>query len=258
MKGLTLMTHTFDRLKCKIPRECLSSYNVDQFNVVNTIQRRSYYSLNKINSLGLRNIKIEEDCVIIEVSGKVLKDKYPLLISLATIEDVFENINKTNLIELDIDKSVNLAEVLSLDVTKDLKSPFEPNSLLLEIYELSGFVKDKYTIGEYETGLSIQKKVTSYKSRLSIYDKHQEILLPSNKQIQSFLTSEQIEGYRNILRIERNYSSLKTIRKGFGIVSNQIRLLDVLGSTTDPLFDFMREFCQKTKEENLCSLLTNF
>lgn len=211
---------------------------------------------NKVTSLRfhqekpyLLSIKIdyEEREVVIEFSGKILLHDYPKLISEATIEQCFRNINSLGFCEIDIETMME-ADVTKCDVTKDVK--YE------DIPRLTSFVKAHITnYNSYvcqrtrNNNLILEKNVTSnkYKKRMTIYDKGKEM---SNADNSDFTQQNNLEGaFDDVCRFEINLNSKKQIRDSLRIPNNKLKT--VLASTANPILDFVEVALKSTSGEEI-------
>lgn len=196
----------------------------------------------------LLSVKIdyEEREVVIEFTGKILKEEYPKLISKETIEQCFQNINALGFCEVDIDSMMN-ADVTKCDVTKDIQCDDVPR--------LTSFIKNH--IRNYNSyscklarnnNLILEKNVTSrkYKKRMTVYDKGVEM---SNAENKRFVSENNLEGaFDGICRFEVNLNCKKQIRDALHV--NDTKLITVLSSTATPIADFVKASVQSSPSEN--------
>jgi len=171
----------------------------------------------------------------IEITGKILGNNYPELISINTIMKCFERLNAIGVCMVDPAKMMN-AEVVKCDITKDV--PIE-NIPALTRY-IKGTVRnyDAFICTKFRNGnLVVEKSVTTHKRkrRITIYDKGHEMNLHEE---QPFVSDNGLEGeYDGICRFEMNLTSKKQIREALNITGNT--LTEVLQSKKNPIKDFL-------------------
>jgi len=215
----------------------------------NGIAYYTEYKLAGVKHEGLKSICINvvKDEVIIELSSKIIASTHASLISLLNIDDVFQEINNTGFIELNIPKAIRNSILLKCDVTCDLiLSKDVPDYIfILQLYKLN----PHYLVTSYgRNGVTFSNRAKSKYQRISFYDKCKESKNPRHK---------------GVLRIERNLNSYQTIRDAFHIDKCRIvkqrgskyihcpDLLTVLHSKANPLLSLINEICN-----NLNSCLT--
>ena len=119
--------------------------------------------------------------LVIEFTAKILLDDYPKLISSETINQCLVNINKIGYCKLSVDDIVFDSKVINCDVTKDIPLQLSTDVKKIIISQLTNL--NKFHVEKYSTtGYTIMKdvKTKSCKIRLSIYDKHRDMLKASN------------------------------------------------------------------------------
>ncbi len=187
-------------------------------------------------------IKIDHKAhwLLIEFTGKILMNDYPLLISKHTIRQCLENINKMNICLIDVDAILKKSEVTSCDVTSDV---YCENKHELIDYVVSNLKNHKqYLCQQYYNGnLTINKNVTTKeaKKRLVIYDKEEELTKSLYKDFfeKSACQEEMVKKFRGILRFEMNLTSMQQIRKALQITTTQLD--DVLSAQANPIQIFI-------------------
>lgn len=198
------------------------------------------YNQNKPFLLYINN-NLKDDKCVIEFSAKILRDQYPELINKNTIHKCFENINSLNICKLDIDKTVNDSEVISMDITIDLTGIEMPDKVAIKtcLNNLNKYHIEKYS----RNGLVIMKDVkdNSRKIRLSIYDKYKEINYAKHRQFLESLENKDalLAYFSGKFRIEANVKSFKQIRELCRTESR--KLLDILNTDANPLLTLYDE-----------------
>ena len=189
-------------------------------------QKRVLSSNYKI--IGLKNIEVTTNNLIIELSAKILKENYYEGINKNTVSQMVDNINGCKSIKLNTNKFLDSAKVLRCDVTDNLKVKNNVNDYLslLNTYK----VNSDYLVSFYnrKAGSSIvfDRNVKSYKERLTLYDKEKEIY--RDKELIKLFDQEALNRFNNVLRCEQNIVSFSKIREKLHI--NSIDLKDVLNS----------------------------
>lgn len=204
-------------------------------------------STSKMVQLGIKKVTItqnsknesENGCVI-ECSSKILKQDYFNMITQDSLEQFIEQINYSQLIRFDKNKFIDSASVLSCDITKNIQ--LENNASVLNYLSSVAIlpIGDKHNVYNYKSignkGVTWNGKQTSFKERMTFYSK--ELDVKRDKQLQKYLTSNQLKQFNNVLRTETNFTQFATIRKYTN--SNSLLLQDILSSTENPnllLFD---------------------
>ena len=195
----------------------------------------------KMSQLGLKKVTItqnsknesENGCVI-ECSSKILKQDYFNMITQDSLEQFIEQINYSQLIRFDKNKFIDSASVLSCDITKNIQ--LENNASVLNYLSSVAIlpIGDKHNVYNYKSignkGVTWNGKQTSFKERMTFYSK--ELDVKRDKQLQKYLTSNQLKQFNNVLRTETNFTQFATIRKYTN--SNSLLLQDILSSTENP------------------------
>lgn len=205
--------------------------------------QRTYSINNPIPGLKSIEIKPGADKVIIETSAKILKDDYLKGINLDTIDQVFDTINNTGLVNIK-SEAIGQAQVYLCDTTQNIswnnRTSF--SNLILSIQSCS--VNPKYSNDLFNEkgnkGLVFRGNQKSIKVRMILYDKYTE--LTAKKENRTFLEScknpnKLIEQAQGIIRIEQNNTSFSAIRKRLGIDNNN--LVSVLKSTQNPNYKLL-------------------
>lgn len=247
-----------DKLKIKVPIKHIKNINEKQFNEtysVGILEKRQY-NTNKESSLYIK-IDYLNDELVIEFTGKILKDRYPELINKHNIRNCFENINKMGICQLDIDSIIRDAEVLLCDVTKDVICV---DIKALENYIRANIVNYKNWIVEpYRKGIAL-RKICSTKNaaeRIIIYDKGKRINMASEKAfLNSLNDKEKLQSYfSDKIRFERNLTTKQKIRDAMKIV--EPNLMDVLESECNPLLAVLDLALQQPSYTNDTAIITS-
>ena len=218
-----------DSLKAQFNKNFIS-FDPENFNKtitqINDVETESFHLNDKHKILGLKNIRINENNCIVELSSKYIPAEYPAMININNVETYFNTINKSKIIRFDPIELIENTEVLSCDLTQNI---LIQNSVKDYINALSIFkLNDKYhcKIFENESVQFVRKVNTNYlKEHLIIYNKLPELLLAENTELRNQLD---IESFKNILRFESKYTTLKAVRNNLNITDN--KLISILKS----------------------------
>ena len=193
------------------------------------------------------NIKVDYSTseLVIEFTGKILKDNYTQLINQYTIKECLNNINALNICTLDIDSILKDAYVSKIDVSKDIICT-DFDTMTKEIRAIIRNYK-KYNVQKMNSNLIISKNVQTRgnKLRLTIYDKHRESLLSENKSFINTLSDPEkyLSYFQDKARFELNINSKEKIRKCLNI--EHLDITSVLSSTTNPIIDYLNSVCKE-------------
>jgi hypothetical protein len=186
--------------------------------------------------LGLKRVEIDylDEIVKIELSAKILHKNYFKLISIDTIEEVFERLNDYEILEFKIPEAIENAKVLKCDFTKNVKVREPVNRYTRDIGIVVERVnKKRWNIEEhknYESVVFIEKKKRNG-IRTIFYDKQAEMLKDKNAKELG------IENFDHVLRFEINAKNFETIRELTQVDEKRgemIALLSVLNSQARP------------------------
>ncbi len=180
-----------------------------------------------------------ENELVIEFTGKILKDNYPKLITIDTIREALQNINELGICRLDIDGVLYDGEIVKIDVCQDIDYP--------DCAELTNTLKinvsnfNKYLTRKINNNFVIEKNVQTkaLKRRLTVYDKGKEIRLGRNKPFLDCLKDEErvLEYFTGKVRFELNLNSLEQIRQSLHISDTHID--SVLNTDCNPIWEFL-------------------
>lgn len=180
--------------------------------------------------------------LILEFTGKILKDNYPKLINKDTIQQCFEEILKRGVCSFDVEAVMANHYVCKVDVCCDFDCK--------DIAEVSTFIKsnirsyNRYTAKRLFNGnFIVERNVTTKgrKRRLTLYDKSKELMQSANR---AFRTSLKDEGavmdyFMDKARFEMNLNSMEQIRESFGVEDTTLQT--ILDSECNPIVRFLDE-----------------
>lgn len=202
--------------------------------IKNNIQSEIRYKQTKPYNLFIYS-DVVKNKAIIEVSAKILSDRYPELINKDNIQWCFEKINSLGCCKLDISGVMNNSNLISCDITMDLGGLTMPDSLAIKscLINLNKYQVQKYT----NCGFTITKlvKTRNRQVRLSIYDKIKEMHKATNKEFLDLLDDKAgvLEYFNGRFRLEANVKTISQIKTICNTEGNS--LAEVLNSDANPL-----------------------
>lgn len=229
----------FDKLKIVSDLKNIKIYDENRFDKIikNNIITELIFNIIQPYSLCIKLDYIADELVI-EFSGKILKNDYPKLISTDTIDTCFENINAMGFCWIDLEEIKN-ANVVKCDVTKDIICSDIPSMTTYIRNNLSNY--QKYICRLLRNGnFIIEKNVTTRqaKKRLTIYDKGKEMSKVENLRYMAECGIAK-ESFDGICRFELNLNSITQIKSSLEVVD--VRLRTVLNATINPIQVFMND-----------------
>lgn len=224
-----------DSIKVEVSNDSIRDYKPEAFLQSLTFDSKKNNLIDKLYlrepSLGIKNIAINQktDSTEIEISAKVLREKYKELIHKDTIERVIDNINSNGVIEFDKNEFIDSALIRKIDVT---------NNLYPERREIPQIIRDlkifstasKYKLERHETGVCINARAKTNNERLILYSKYDEVMrdTKANRILRSYINPEEFKGD---LRIESNFRKYSNIRTAFDFNKDEtIYLKNILNS----------------------------
>ena len=230
----------FDKLKIVSSIENVSCINEFEFQSIikDGVIQEQKYSIQSPYSLYIE-ADYQERELILEFSGKILKDDYPNLIHRDNIHLCLSNINDLGLCKLDIDGILADGEIVKADVCQDVE--YADCKALTENLRAGVGNFKKYLVRNIGDNLVIEKNVQtkSYKRRLTIYDKGKELQKAGNRSFISSLDNPQLllDYFNGKIRFELNLNSKEQIRRSLNIADTSIQ--SVFGSVATPIWDIL-------------------
>lgn len=188
------------------------------YNPKNGLEITKHYLLNK--KTGLNGVSINEtsNAIIINASSKLLGADYKRGVSLNTIEQFTDEINKMGLV---LDKDyINDCNLFKVDIKDDLRLTKDVQAYINAMNHLNA---PKFFKTPYETGIAFKERISTNPIRFVGYNKGLEILRTENKDFLAQYPSL-INQFKDNARFESRLPKVGTIKKYFG--SNS--LVDVL------------------------------
>ena len=244
----------FDKIKIVSSIENVKSLNEDVFeNKVKDgciVEQR--YTMMSPYYLYIEADYCEQE-LILEFTGKILKDDYKDLIHVNNIQTCLFNINDLGLCNLNIGGILADGEIVKADVCLDVDYP-DCKALTKSLRaNVSNF--NKYLARTIGDNFVIEKNVQTkgYKRRLTIYDKAKEIQKANNRSFLSTLDNPQLllDYFDGKIRFELNLNSKEQIRKSLNIYDTSIGA--VLNSTATPIWDMLDNALVESNGEMACT-----
>lgn len=239
----------FDRLKLATSSHYITNVNPSHFLETPMKQGDYYYKYHQDCPFSLTIInKPRKSELVIDFTGKVLKDDYPSLISRETIRQCLDNICAMNICDLDIDAILDNSEVCLCDVTQDIVCS-HPMADIKRHIKASIKNYDKWLVKKCQNnGLEIYNSVTTSRrfKRFIIYDKAKEMKRAENRGFLACVDnpSAMLHQFDGKIRLELNLRSMEQIRNCLHIPNNQLQA--VLNSTANPILDIYDEALTET------------
>ena len=239
----------FDRLKLATSSQYITNLNPTQFLETPMKQGNYYYKYHQDSPFSLTIINNPRKSeLVIDFTGKVLKDDYPSLISYKTIRQCFDNICAIRICDLDIDAILNNSEVCVCDVTQDIVC----NHPMAEIKRhIKASIKnyDKWLFKNCRNnGLEIYNSVTTSRrfKRFILYDKAKEMKRAENRGFLDCVDDPNalLHQFDGKVRLELNLRSKEQIRNYLHVPNNQLQA--VLNSTAAPILAIYDESIAET------------
>ena len=239
----------FDRLKLATSSQYITNLNPTQFLETPMKQGNYYYKYHQDSPFSLTIINNPRKSeLVIDFTGKVLKDDYPSLISHKTIRQCFDNICAIRICDLDIDAILNNSEVCLCDVTQDIVC----NHPMAEIKRhIKASIKnyDKWLFKNCRNnGLEIYNSVTTSRrfKRFILYDKAKEMKRAENRGFLACVDDPNalLHQFDGKVRLELNLRSKEQIRNYLHVPNNQLQA--VLNSTAAPILAIYDESIAET------------
>ena len=229
-----------DKLKIVVNEKYITNINEDVFTtIIKNGQIVEYRYEQQYPYLLYIEKDIIEHELVIEFTGKILQEQYPLLISKDTIRQCLESVNKLAICHINVPEILLNSVVVKADVSHDICC----GSYQQLISTLKTSVKNhnKYLSRVIHGTFVIEKNVVSRsrKVRMTIYDKAAEMQLKANQEYLDRLSNrnEVAEYFKDKVRFELNLNSMEQIRKHLNI--HDTMLYNVLHAEANPIVEFI-------------------
>lgn len=239
----------FDRLKLITSSQNITNLNHTKFLETPMKQGDYYYKYQQTSPFSLTIINNPSKSeLVIDFTGKVLKDDYASLISRETIRQCLDNICTMNICDLDTDAILENSEVCLCDVTQDIACNYPMEEIKRHI-KASIKNYDKWLVKKCKNnGLIISNSVTTQRrsKRFVIYDKTKEMKRAENRGFLACVNNPRalLHQFDGKVRLELNLHSMELVRNYLHISDNQLQA--VLNSTSNPILEVYDEAITET------------
>ena len=205
--------------------------------------------------VGLNNLYILKGVVLIDITGKLMADRGVLgSLNRNNIRDAIERIRELHVINFDVDKFIERAQVYICDVCVDmlLENISQISRYIDGICSFSPLASNRFNIAKYgKHGLQIKPISKTLGRSFAIYNKGKELSYSIKRTTKATIYTDIIgdngvELANRTIRFELKLYKLKDIREvlnvqssGFGVV----KLTDVLNSTVPVILQQLELFC---------------
>lgn len=231
------------------------------------IIKDTYSVSSKELPVGISSIIIDDfrQQVSISTSAKILCNEYLEGINLNTYSQWIDGINNVGYLQIDKNKAFEQGIFQKIDTTNnidlsnlyDLENSWNEVLGYLEVAKLNDrFSVDSYS-NKHNQGIAYRGNQKE-KNRLIIYRKYLDLLKADNK---GFLKSlnrpvELLNTTKNILRVEGNHTTFKSIKTRLKIDSNSIK--EVLTNGQNPNILMLDKITQPHRENQLLMMFNEY
>lgn len=243
-----------DSIKLLVKNDVINSYG-DQFLSTSTVNidgvlLSDKLSLSKTGLNGFKNVIIDQrnNTSSFEFSAKILASDYFEGINKNTIQNAVEMINKTKLIDVDVNRFLDNAEILRADITDNIKPEIPGETFYKTLASLP--IARKYHTDFYNTklnmGVTYKGNQKTVRDRMIFYDKRKDLIRDKNLMKSPYAVKLWNQS-ENVVRVESNHSDFKGIRKHLGARN----LLEALKTDIKPNYDVFSRITDKTNDIDL-------
>lgn len=261
---------TLDSNKIEAPQSVLKYFNQDRQEVVQSIQQSQGEVLgDKYTIAGVApgfnyfELNNKKGTILLGTSAKILKDNYLQGITVNTIEQVIDEVNRQGqgIFEIDVAEFIETGRFLSVDATNNLRIDTEPLKYLeaLNAYKINSKYRVDYNNKKNNQGIVFQGSQKSFKERIIFYDKRVELMYKPESRV--FLETvsnvpKLLKDCATILRVEQNSVQLRKIRERFNV--GDTKVLSVLESPSKPNYNLTLKIVKGVEQLELFGELDRF
>lgn len=188
----------------------------------------------------------------IEFSSKILREKYPELISRDTIRQCLENLNSLGICTVDVEGILNHGWVIRADVTKDVKLMLTDevlNALNQNVGNYRRFKWEHY-VGK---GITFTKDVVYGKEEIKVYNKYKKLLTRSRNFVDTLNNRNEIMDYfYGKTRFEITIKGEDEIRERLGVGNVIKEFFNALDTPIRNQFDKVFDVSAKVLDTSQC------
>ena len=188
----------------------------------------------------------------IEFSSKILRERYPELISRYTIRQCLENLNSLGICTVDVDGILRHGWVIKAAVTKDVKLKLTDVVLDALNQNVGNYRRFKWV--HYEgKGITFTKDVVYGKEEIKLYDKYKELLNHSRKFVDTLPNRNEIMDYfYGITRFEIIITGEDEIRQRLGVGNGIQEFFNALDTPIAEQFDRVFDVSAQILDTSQC------
>lgn len=188
----------------------------------------------------------------IEFSSKILRDRYPELISRYTIRQCLENLNQLGICTVDVDGILQHGWIIRADVTKDVKLKLTDEVLDALNQNVGNYRRFKWE--HYAgKGITFTKDVIYGKEEIRVYNKYKELLNHSSKFVDTLSNRNEVMDYfYGKTRFEITLKSEDEIRERLGVGNGIKEFFNALDTPIVNQFDRVFEVSAKILDTSQC------
>ena len=197
---------------------------------------------------GVRGITIKKHkkTVIYNLTGKILQKRYVEGLNSSTFSHGIYNLNNYGVVNVDEEELLGTGKVHLIHSTMDIETEKMPIEYVNYLKSVTSTLLRTFQVRQYPTGLSIGRNKNSIIPFLRIYAKYEELTTTKEGgQILEYLSNEDMEYFRNVLRFEAQLDSFAEIRRYYDF-EEENNLLEILYSNNRPVVDVFNQIIRET------------
>ena len=247
-----------DRLKLELDLDSIYMYNKELFDGLKQVDSDTGIVRYQIKTLkpevmkqclGVNEITIKEHTgkVILDVTGKILQKRYPMLIGSGTIEEAIDNLNDYRLAIFDKSKLWD-AKILLAHSTIDIETEEPPTNYVKYLTSVTSTLLRTFQVRQHPTGISIGRSANSVIPFLRIYSKYEELTKgnKNNAKLLEYLTEKDMDYFKKILRLEIQIDSAAEFRRYYDFNDIDSPLIQLLYSNQKPVVEVFNQIIEET------------
>lgn len=188
----------------------------------------------------------------IEFSSKILRERYPELISRDTIRQCLENLNSLGVCTIDVDGILQHGWVIRADVTKDVLLLLTDDVLNALNQNVGNYRRFKWE--HYDgKGITFTKDVVYGTEQIKVYNKYKELLTRSRKFVDTLPNRNEIMDYfYGKARFEITIKGEDEIRERLGVGNGIKEFFNALDTPIRNQFDRVFDVSAKVLDTSQC------
>lgn len=198
--------------------------------------------------IGVRGITVKKhkNTVIYNLTGKILQKRYAEGLSSETFSHAIYNLNDYGVVTVDEDELLRTGAVHLIHSTMDVETDKMPIEYVNYLKSVTSTLLRTFQVRQHPTGLTIGRTKNSIVPFLKIYAKYEELTTTkAGGQILGYLSNEDMDYFRNVLRFEAQLDSFAEIRRYYDF-KDENNLLEILYSNNRPVVDVFNQIIKET------------